>query len=373
MLQLVNLRYLISSLVLLNSLNLSAAETPQKNWTYDGVVTVIYQHPSESQISSNATLSGDLNLNFLWHKTRFYAHLEAATTPQAGGAAQVLPQTNADSGSAIDDRNQGRIQLSELYFSHKLTPKTQFTAGLLDATAFMDTSVISNDENLQFISAPLVNNPIIDFPDYALGMVLEQKLQPKYFGRLLISSSHGLADNASRNYSQAFELGKDEKGAFINAELSYQPKAQYFTAGVWTHTAPHESLNDPQNNHLINFGGYLNAYKKIERHSLETRLAYANPEVSTGEWFWSLAYEYKRPNWVLGSGYSWTKASDKMSDSRYQKNAQLLEVYVRHQPFKNFFISPSIQWIENPLYDQNVWQLSNPIWSANIRFSYLFE
>lgn len=351
---------------------LSSPAHAEDPFGYDGGLSWIYQNPSSSALKSSSTLSGDLGLYYNLATTSFHAHIEACTTPAQTSAAHLLPQSNADAGSALDSRNKGRIQLSEFFMTWQASPKTTLSTGLIDATAYMDSGVIDNDETTQFISAPLVNNPIIDFPDYTLGAVIQQEFNDNLYGRILVSSSHGLADNPSRNYSQAFEVGKDDKGMFVDTEISYQTSESVMTLGVWMHTAPHQSLSDASQTNLQNFGAYLNAYQNFGQHSVEGRLGYANPEVSSGEIFTALVYEYQRAHWAFGSGYTWTKTSNHITDKRYRDNNQLLEIYVRHRMFDSFDVTPSLQFFEHPVYDYDEVQLSKSLWSANLRLSYFF-
>ncbi|PLA73406.1 hypothetical protein CYQ88_11385, partial [Hydrogenovibrio sp. SC-1] len=339
---------------------------------YDGGLSFIYQSPNTSALESGSTLSGDFGVYYDFSNISLHSHIEGCTTPAQTTAGHLLPQSNGDAGSALDSRNKGRIQLSEFFMTWHATPETSLSTGMIDATAYMDSSFINNDETTQFISAPLVNNPIIDFPDYALGVVVQHALSDNYFGRILVSSSHGLADNPSRNYSQAFEIGQDHKGMFLDGEVSYTSSSRNLTLGLWTHTAPHESLSDSSKTNLQNYGVYLNAYQSFDQHSFEGRIGYANPEVSSGEVFTSLVYEYQRADWVFGSGYSCTKMSNHITDKGYRDNNQTLEVYLRYRLEDSFDITPSLQYFEHPVYNHDEVQLSNSLWSANLRLSYFF-
>lgn len=335
-------------------------------------LTWIYQNPNASALTSSNTFSGDVGLQYQREKTAYFAHIEGCSTPVQTSAAHLLPQSNSDAGSALDHRNQGRIQLSELFMTWQYSPQTEWSFGLIDATAYMDSGVISNDENTQFISAPLVNNPIIDFPDYTLGAVVKRDYGNYLVSRLLLSSSHGLADNPRRNYSQAFEIGQDDKGLFIDVEAGFETEKQSVALGGWMHTAPHQSLSDVNQTNLHNYGFYLNAYQNFGKHGFEGRLAYANPEVSSGELFASLTYQYQHTDWTFGSGYSWTKTSNRITDPLYRHDSQLLEIYLRYPLQHSFELTPSLQFFEQPDYNHDEVQLDDFLWSANLRFSYAF-
>ncbi|MBA1333320.1 hypothetical protein QQ73_20495, partial [Candidatus Endoriftia persephone str. Guaymas] len=94
----------------------------------------------------------------------------------------------------------------ELHYAISLA-SGELVAGLIDASSFLDASEVANDETAQFLGAGFVNNPTIEFPDYSLGAVWHYDATVDHPGlTLLLSSSHGLADNDGK-YDQLFDLG----------------------------------------------------------------------------------------------------------------------------------------------------------------------
>ena len=103
-----------------------------------------------------------------------------------------------------------------------------------------------------------MNNPVIDFPDYVIGLAYESNLAKNVSSTLFISSTHGIADNQSRNYANLFEVQKDEKGPFSAAEIQYTNQQWFINGGIWLHNGNHEALDDNTKLDLSNYGIYSN-------------------------------------------------------------------------------------------------------------------
>ncbi|HHT00063.1 MAG TPA: hypothetical protein ENK73_04310 [Thiomicrospira sp.] len=340
--------------------------------SYEGGFNLIHQHSSDNQLEADTSLSADLAVFYktdnlgVWH-----LHIEVSNTPNQNGVTSILQDTNADSGSSLDDRGQGRVQISELNYSLLLNPTTQISAGLVDATGYLDTANIMNDENHNFISPSLVNNSVIDFPDYVIGATIQHQFNERLSTQLFVSSTHGIADNNSRNYSSLFEVGDDEKGLFSALEFNYQTDSFYINAGSWLHSGKHEALNDSNRIDLSNYGIYLGAGLEKQNHQYEMRFGLANPEISAASQFLSLAYQFSAQDWDLGMGYSTTSLSDQL-DETYPKHSQTAEVFMHKHINKNWYITPSVQWFNDPLYESDTIELTSPILTYNLRLSYEF-
>lgn len=372
-----------SGILMTSLISSSALATTNDNLNVSGAVNLIHQHSSVSNIDNDTTLSADLMIHYQTRHGLWNVHIEASNTPNENGLANRLLDSNADAGSALNNRDRGRLQLSELSYQFAATDNTQITAGLLDATGFIDGGQIMNDENHNFISPSLVNNLVIDFPDYVIGAALEYQYHPQWSGRVFISSTHGIADNNSRNYSSLFEVGDDEKGLFSALELGFKTENRFLNSGVWLHSGDHEALNNSQKTDLSNYGVYLSAGLQEKRHQYEVRVGWANPNVSAASQFASLAYQYAADNWNLGVGYSITGLSDELdatlpdpsladNASTANPSAQTLEVYW-HKPInQNWHITPSVQWFKNPLYASDNVTLDTELMTYNLRINYEF-
>lgn len=333
--------------------------------------TGIYQSPYEKNIEDDTNLSADLYARYISRNFTLNAHIEANSTPREKGMASVISQSNADAGTALSQDNHGRIQFSEFFLSAPVGANSIVHFGLLDSAAFFDTSNIANNENSQFIATDFINNPVIDFPDYALAGVIEHRFSTLNTTRLMISSTNGLADNPNRDYSSLFEVDDDNKGIFSILESKWEHNRRFIEIGGWLHNGKHQALNDTTEDNLKNYGAYLTAGTGYGSQSFEFRTGYANEKVSTATAFASLAYELSLRRWTLGSAYGYTKTS-KFLMTRHGA-IQEVEVYAKRMVGRRFSITPSVQYFKNPLYDQSaVSNISNEVWAANVRFNVEF-
>lgn len=357
---------------------LSFANHSYPAFSYDGNLNFIYQQPNTAKIDSDTTLNAYLDLNLAFNSVNFTALLETATTAQKNGMSNVIPASNFDAGTALDGNGNARLQLSELFMTWQANLNSQLSFGVIDPLRHLDKNHLMNNENSQFIAYPLVNNPIIEFPSYAVAAFLNHRFNDQITARFLVASSHGLADNPKRDYAELFELNAPQKGTFIDSEISLTLQTTQATFGIWTNTAAHESLDDFTKTNLTNYGTYLNISHEITAsHQLETRLAASNPQVSNGEFFGAIAYQYSQPKWTLGTAYAWTKISHYQTNPQAKHDNQLIEIYSRHQIFdsehlKNLTLTPSIQYFDKPEYSSTNTQLEDHIWAFNLRMNYTF-
>ena len=242
-------------------------------------------------------------------------------------------------------------------------------AGVIDASAYLDTSRIANDENTQFLGVSFVNNPTIEFPDYALGVVYEERLAVagKPVLRAIITASNGLSDNPNVSYSQLLNVDDPSKGAFIALRAGWKGPTALFNLGAWTHTAPHTALDNPARTDLRNYG----AYALRVRHALNLRLGAANPEVFRAQAFAALSYRYKHDPWVTGIGYAHIRLSNYVADPA-QDNARHSEVYLRYQYATGRFVTASAQHIVNSNFDSSATVYDRGITLLGLRWTLLW-
>jgi hypothetical protein len=348
-----------------------AVETKALDYTAN--LNYIHQSSSDRDLVPSNTLSADLTVTYqasssiLWN-----LHIEAASTQNNHTVSKLIADSNADAGSAEDEANQGRIQVSEFFIQKTFNANNQITAGLVDATAFLDSSSFANDENMQFITSSLVNNPVIDFPDYVLGFAYQHQFSETIGSTLFISSTHGLSDNAAHSYSNLFEVRDDQKGIFSALETQFNTAQLEIKSGIWLHNGEHEALNDSTQKHLFNYGVYVNIDKSIQKHGFSMRLGASNPKVATTDQFFSLAYQYANNDDVFGLGYSQTFQSDYIQGTSI-KNPQVIEAYWNKNLGKNWSVTPSIQMFKNPqIDDETLYIESDSIYNTNVRLTYNF-
>ena len=138
-------------------------------FSYEAGLTAIALNTSDKRIKNEETASADLWLRWQMPSGRWALYLEGNTTPRTDGVSTVIGESNADAGTALDEIRRGRVQISVLDYTHNWDATRSLTVGMIDASSYLDVSRIANDENTQFLGVSFVNNPTIQFPDYAGG------------------------------------------------------------------------------------------------------------------------------------------------------------------------------------------------------------
>ncbi|HEY9050067.1 MAG TPA: hypothetical protein VIQ03_00905 [Gammaproteobacteria bacterium] len=331
---------------------ISAITTPafaSSQPTITGGATVTHITSSDDRINSEATASVDLILSWQVGKDEIYTYIEANNSPKANGVSSFLPEANADAGSALDKDLDGRIQISEIGYRHFIDDSQTFTFGLIDVTAYFDQSRIASDENSQFLGVSFVQNPTIEFPDYTLGMVYENTFNQHTAFRAALTASNGIADNSNLSYAQLVDVDNEDKGAFSILSLSHKTERWLFRGGMWTHTAPHDSLNTTQQN-LKNYGAYFLSGYKINNHGINLRLGQSNERVSLAHGFAGLSYQYRKTPYALGAGAAKIFVSDD-DPGGVGKDTLHYETYFRYRMNEYFFITADMQYLINSNFD----------------------
>lgn len=300
---------------------------------------------AESELSASLDLFVDVPLP----SGTLRIYVEGSTTPGSAGVSIAVPESNADSGTALDRDGKGRLQVSELKYSFALPGERTLDTGLLDVTAYLDTTRINNDENMQFLGAGFLNNPTIEFPDYALGAAYHQ--DPLRRGPALsvaIVGSEGLADNPDASYEELFSLSDDGKGIFVGAEAGWQTRTQRYRLGVWINTADHAPL-DGSTAQESNSGLYATIGRSLGRHAGNIRLGAADEEASPNAAFVSVTYQYSWRRQVLGLGAArvWS-SGDPTGAAPY---ATQFEAYLRAELGAGFFLTPAVQHVRGGWFD----------------------
>lgn len=340
--------------------------------TFEGGLTGIYQAASDDRVDPEASLSGDLFIRQSFGSWAINGHLEGSTTPRVNGVNALIPGANADSGSSVNSRDKGRVQLSELYLEYGIEGFSA-VAGLIDASGFLDSSHVANDEAGQFINGSLVNNPSIEFPDYTLGGVMSFEgagLRPSV--TLLVGGSSGLGDNPSRSYTELAQLGTSGKGVFAAAEFGWNVdelgEDGAIRLGVWTNTADHTRL-DATATDESNQGIYGVVDGTVSGFAWNLRAGAADADVSPVAWFAGAAVEHALMTDLTGGlGVTHTAASDDLgvgfSDSTQG------ELYLRYNVSENVHVTPSVQYVTNPGFDDTDTVVDDSVWVFGIRLGY---
>lgn len=333
-----------------------------------GNLTAIGQYIDDSEIKNGLSLSVDINSSYASEKGKWWMHIEANNSIAENSVANIVDSANSDANTAVNANDKGRVQLSELFYQFYPYKNVNFSLGLMNAGAFLDTSNVHNDENTQFINATLVNNPVIDFPDYALAGAVQ--LQSAVDTTLFVSSTHGLADNSNRDYSQLFEVGEDDKGVFVGLEVDFDlqktPNSRY-KLGSWVHSYQHETLVLEDTSKELNYGFYgVVSYQYSQDTEYEARVGFSSPKVNAAKRFFSIAQQTTwNLLWTTGLGFSRTDYSEysQIEDAA----TSVLEGYVNYALKQGVLLGSSIQYIDRPQFSLDTLSRDNIVlWNLRL-------
>lgn len=321
---------------------------PPQPIAIEGGFTAVLQIADDNNIDEELLGSFDWVTTLPAGKGKWVMYVEGNTSPRKEGVSSLIGEANADAGSALDRDGKGRLQVSELHYFHPLGGG-MLVSGLLDVTASLDSSEVANDETSQFLSAPLVNNPTIGFPDYSLGVVYNQETGKDSGYSLALTSSHGLADNANASYAQLVDVGDDGKGVFAAAEGYWPMAGTKLHVGAWVNSADHARLDGGTGSEK-NYGLYLVVDGQAAAGQWNLRAGLANEDVSQASQFLSLSLARPLKQAALGLGVAYTGLSSK--DATPQQDDMLLaEAYLRFEPRVDMSVTPAVQWLENSGFD----------------------
>ena len=330
--------------------------------------TLTYQDSNDDNLDGEGFVSFDFVSNIPASNGVWTLYLEANTSPQADGVASVLGEANADIGSALNEEDDGRLQLSVLHYLHYFGTNA-LVVGLIDPAGSLDNSDVANDETGQFLGGTFVNNPTIAFPDYAIGAVYFLKPEGSDIDlTFVVSSSHGLADNDSRDYNDLLKIGDDEKGVFAAGELKYAFDNHQFRIGAWIQTAENEQLDGTGTED--NYGLYVSNDHSFDIGNINFRAGIANEDVSEAKSFIAIAYETDVMGNVAGAAFSQTNVSDEAGSD--VDDTRQFEIYGRFDINDQLHITPSIQWVENSNFDGSEASYDKDITVYGMRVNYVF-
>ncbi len=319
-----------------------------------GGLTLIGQAARDSRVRPGITASVDLEFTLAQGRGEWFLWLEGSTTVQPWQTAALLVESNADARTTLTRKDKGRLQVSNFGYSFPLR-RHMVSLGLLDASSILDSSRIANDETRQFISTTLVNNPVIGFPDYTLGVLVRKKSDHHSLGHtLFIGLGHGLRDTTQRSYRTLFDLDAQGRGVF--AALEFDGKAHlgkldlHYHFGAWSNTAEHRYL--AQTGSAANYGLYTVLETKIGNFDLSSRAGIANRRVAQAAEFFSLALQYRSGSHSVGLGASWTGLS---AHGKKASQGDMLqaELYYKYKFNKHVSITPLLQWLRNSGFDSS--------------------
>ena len=300
-------------------------------------------------------------------------YLEASSTPDFNGISALYPTANADAGSVLNRDGDGGVQISEFNYTFYIGDDRRLMVGLVNPSAWLDRSRISNDENTQFINGSFKNNATIEFPDYTLGAVMRwlgSTARPEI--SLVIASSDGIADLPDRSYQDLLDLSTDDRGAFVGADAKWLRDRTTIRLGAWLRSGDHEVSGSP-GEFEANYGIYGVLGSHVGDNALNFRLGMANEDVSIATQFAAASYQRSTRIGLFGLGLASTRIANSFRQADLDDVASA-EAFIRI-PIgdSGAQITPSIQYVENPGFDASGATLSSSAIVASVRFHWSFE
>ena len=99
-----------------------------------------------------------------------------------------ISPTGADTQDIVEDINEtGRKHILELWY-HRTFGNIDFVFGLIDSASFVDENDYANDQNIQFLNSPFVNNPVAPLPSYNVGVYLKYSQKNREYKLVIIDN-----------------------------------------------------------------------------------------------------------------------------------------------------------------------------------------
>jgi len=138
--------------------------------------------------------------------TIFYADIVglSGTPPDA-----EIDSLNLLNGYTARLVSQNELNLREAWLMTEVfQQRLMLTAGRLDLTSFFDHNAVANDESSQFLSDPLVNNPMLGLSENGAGFAAVYDPKNGFTAKLGYQQSSSSATNLSDSLFYLAEVGK---------------------------------------------------------------------------------------------------------------------------------------------------------------------
>lgn len=323
---------------------------------FNGTFVTTFQASSDEESHHETLYSLDLTYRRRFDNVGLFAWLEYAKPNKAGGISDNNDYPNADAGTV--SKNNSQISEFYLYGGVDSDGEPSWRIGLNEVTTLVDRSALANDEVEQFLSLPLVNNLTIAFPDYALSGFYQDTDAFDQFGyRLVLSSSHGLADNQELAnsdtdlYRHLMNVGDDGKGVFAAMELVFDGISYQANIGYWKNSG-----DDPQ----APFGFYAGMDYFVDNGKLNIRYGQADATQGHPEQFVSLAWQQPLYQGELAAGYTFTRFNTAIAQAHDIGDdiMQTAEIYYRKALSEQIYITPAVQWSHGVTAGEDDWLFS---------------
>ena len=335
-------------------------------------ITAVIQDADDDRVDTELTASMDLLLTKADGRGEWLLYIEASSTPDSNGVSAIYPTANADAGSVLNRDGDGGIQVSEFNYTFGLNGDRRLMVGLINPSAWLDRSDITNDETTHFISGSFKNNTTIEFPDYTLGAIvrwLGSSARPEIV--LVVASSDGIADLPDRSYQDLLNLSSDQRGIFVGADANWLGDRTSLRLGTWLRSDDHAVAGSPDDFER-NYGVYGVLGWHVGENAVNLRAGAANDDVSVATRFVAAAYERSMRYGLFGVGVAQTRISNSFRQADLE-DVTSAEAFFRFDIGNTGLqVTPSVQYLENPGFDTSGATFSSSAIVTGVRFNWSF-
>jgi len=156
--------------------------------TFEGTFTGVYQWLDGSDIDSKNRGSGAVDLGLSFTPTENNEFFILGSFAGGNGLKDISPFVLAPNADDLEDDvkningHEQQDNILEAWYAHTFNfnkdTSLKITAGIIDATVYIDDNRFANDEITQFMNDVFVNTPLTTPPSYDLGAVLELNKGP---------------------------------------------------------------------------------------------------------------------------------------------------------------------------------------------------
>ena len=350
----------------------SGVTLAQQDISYEGGVTVVAQAADDPRTQDEVTASADLFVTLSRPQGEWLLYVEGSSSPDSDGVSAFFPTVNADARSVLTRSGGGTVQVSEFNYTAHLGDENSLMFGLIDPSAWLDRGRIANDENRQFLNGSFVNNATIAFPDYTIGGVYRRKgIDGAPAFTAVVSSSSGIADLPERSYQSLLNVFSGDRGVFAGAGVSWLNKRSSWRLGGWVRT-DQEPVIDGSGDTEINYGLYGVFGWQDDANAWNIRAGLANEDLSVATAFAGMAYQRRLAFGTFGIGVAHTEVAQDLRAGRLDP-AFDSEVFLRIPVGKSAHVTPSVQYVVNPIPGDDDIRGSAKAFVAGVRFHWAFE
>ena len=294
-----------------------------------------------------------------------------------------IDATSVGSAFGVNADAAGRrsMDITELWYEQAMFDDAlRIRLGKLDITGgfecrgcpvSFDGSAYANDETAQFLNSALVNNSMIPFPAFGLGVIVHYSPVEWWYASVGVIDAQ--ADGRGAGFRTTFH-GEDyflytfETGVTPQLDSAKGPLQGAYRAGFWNDPQP-KANSDGSKKYRDDVGFYLSCDQLLVKENADAddsqglgvffRFGYADGKRNDITNFWSIGFQYQglldgRDDDVLGLGFAQGIFSNSADMTYTDDYESVVELYYNAQVTPWLNVSPSAQYISNPGGDKSV-------------------